>query len=533
VRHPLPFLLALPLVTMMAATALIQGCASREADQVIASAIRKQVAVKTGWFRKRATVDDDDIQPSVRAFYKERRYMPAWTHIGGPTADARALVKRLGDAPEHGLDPKHYDYDRLKSLMEALEPGVPATDGAQLADMASLDVELTRNFLKYATHLATGQVNPLQLPADWHVRQRKRDMVPALVEAVTRHRVGRVLDSMAPKGAQYAALKQALGEYRALAARGDSTSPGRKSSPGPDAATLARRIRLIELNMERWRWVPDSLLGDRYVMVNIPEFMLRVVERGRTALAMRVVVGKEFSKTPMFTDEITYMVLNPTWNVPASIAVDEILPEVQRDRSYLTRNNMRVFENETDRAIEIDPADVDWSDQSAEDFHYAIRQDPGPANPVGHVKFMCPNQFNVYLHDTPSDRLFAAEERDFSHGCIRLEKPVDFAVYLMKAEAWSPERVKAAFDSAHNSSIKIPEPLPVRIFYWTVFTDERGVLQFCDDVYGLDELLDRSLRSARTDIKQPVRTALLIHAPKPEPASISRLRTRSARKRAA
>ena len=206
---------------------------------------------------------------------------------------------------------------------------------------------------------------------------------------------------------------------------------------------------------------------------------------------------------------------------------------MQKDPSYLARNNMRVFENETDRATEIDPDDVDWSDQSAEDFRYAIRQDPGPANPVGHVKFMCPNQFNVYLHDTPTDRLFAAEERDFSHGCIRLEKPVDFAVYLMKAKGWGPETVMAAFDSAHNSSVRIPEPLPVRIFYWTVFTDDHGVLQFVDDVYGLDQLLDGSLRGRRTDIKEPVRTALLNHAPKPEPASNSRLRTRSARKRAA
>ena len=320
-RRPLPLLLALSFLTLMVATALLQGCASREADQVIASAIRKQVAVKTGWFRKRATVDDDDIQPAVRAFYKERRYMPAWTHIDGPTSDARALVKKLGAASEHGLDAKYYDYDRLTGLMEALEPGVPMAKGGEPADMASLDVELTRNFLKYATHLATGQVNPRQLPADWHVPQRKRDMVPALVEAVNKHRVDPVLESMAPKGTQYAALKRALGEYRELAARSDSTTNGRRSQRAPDAATLARRIRMIELNMERWRWVPDSLLGDRYVMVNIPEFVLRVVERGRTALAMRVVVGKEFSRTPMFTDEITYMVLNPTWNVPASIAV--------------------------------------------------------------------------------------------------------------------------------------------------------------------------------------------------------------------
>ena len=532
-RRPLPILLSALFAGVLIASALLQSCATREADQAIASAIRKQVAAKTGWFRKRATVDDDDIQPSVRAFYKQRRYLPAWTHIDGPTDDARALVKRIGEAPADGLDPKNYDVERLTELMEALKPGVPMTKGGEPADMAALDVELTRNFLKYATHLATGQVNPLQLPADWHVQQRKRDMVPVLAEAVAKHRVNPTLDSVAPRGAQYVTLKQGLAEYRALATRSDSTTTGRRSAPAPDAATLARRIRMIELNMERWRWVPDSLLENRYVMVNIPDFSLRVVEGNRTVLAMRVVVGKEFSRTPMFTDEITYMVLNPTWNIPASIAADEILPEVQKDASYLKRNNMRVFSDETDRATELDPADVDWSSLSAEDFRYAIRQDPGPANPVGHVKFMCPNQFNVYLHDTPADQLFNASARDFSHGCIRLEKPVDFAVYLMKDKGWGPATVTAAFDSAHNSSVKVPEPLPVRIFYWTVFSDDRGALQFRDDVYGLDELLDHSLRGRRADIQQPVRTALLIHAPKPDPASNPRLRTRPARKRAA
>jgi murein L,D-transpeptidase YcbB/YkuD len=300
-----------------------------------------------------------------------------------------------------------------------------------------------------------------------------------------------------------------------------------------DARSLAQRIRTIELNMERWRWIPDSLLGDRYVMVNIPEFMLRVIEHDRPVLTMRVVVGKEGSRTPMFTDEITYMVLNPTWNVPASIAVDEIVPEIQKDASYLERNNMRVFSNETDKAVEVDPSDIDWSAVSTGNFRYAIRQDPGPENPVGNVKLMCPNQFNVYLHDTPSDQLFSAGARGFSHGCIRLEKPVDFAVYLMKSKGWSHETVTAAFDSANNTSVKVPEALPVRIFYWTAFIGDGGQLQFRDDVYGFDQLIDRVLRQQRPDIKQPVRTALMNRAPNSETAQNPLLRTRPARKRAA
>jgi murein L,D-transpeptidase YcbB/YkuD len=234
---------------------------------------------------------------------------------------------------------------------------------------------------------------------------------------------------------------------------------------------------------------------------------LRVVENDHPVLEMRVVVGKDFSRTPMFNDEISYLVLNPNWNIPASIATDEILPAVQEDESYLQKNNIRVFENETNQAKEIDPMQVNWASMSPEDFQYSFRQDPGPENPVGHVKFMCPNQFNVYLHDTPSNQLFSARERAFSHGCIRVEKPVDLAVYLLRDEGWDVARVESEFKTADNTSVKVPEPIPVRILYWTAFSDDRGVLQFRDDVYEFDQLLDRAVRPRGADIQSPLQTA--------------------------
>lgn len=527
--------------------------------------IRKQVAEPVGWFRKRATVDDDDIQPLVRRFYKGRKHLPAWTHINGPTADARELMRAIGEAPSQGLSLEQYDYERLKAAMDKLSPELRLGAAGKPAEMAALDIELTRNFLKHGSHLYGGQVNPLQLPADWHVKPRRRDMVKVLNEAIARHRVENALESLVPPTPQYAALRKALIQHRQLqerggwaeipagpalkrgssgarvealqnrlAASGDlgSHPAGRfdRSTEGavrrfearhglePDGVVgtadlhelnlpVSHRIRQIELNMERWRWVSDSLLSGRYVMVNIPNYSLQVVENGNTALAMRVVVGKDFSRTPMFTDEISYLVFNPVWNVPSSIATQEILAEAQQDPSYLQRNNMRVFENETNEATEVNPADIDWSSMSPEDFRYAIRQDPGPDNPVGHVKFMCPNQFNVYLHDTPAGQLFSARERTFSHGCIRVEKPVDLAAYLLQDKGWGPDRIVAEFVTAENTSIKVPQPVPVHIFYWTAFFDERGALQFRDDVYNFDELLDRSLRRTRTDIKTPVRTA--------------------------
>jgi murein L,D-transpeptidase YcbB/YkuD len=551
----------LGLVSLVGA-ALLLGCASSDADREIALAIRKQVAEPSGWFQKRPTVDDDDVQPLVRRFYKGRKYFPAWTHIDGPTADARELLEAIDEAPQHGLSLEQYDYQRMRTAMEKPRP----LGRGEPADLAALDVELTRNFLKLASHLSGGQVNPLQLPADWHVQPGKRDLIGVLVEAISKHRVAQALQSLAPKNPQYAGLRKALAEYRHVQEEGGWPEvPGgaalRRGSSGARVAALqkrllasgdlgglyvpgrfdastqaavnrfetrhglevngvvgtddlrelnlpvAHRIRQIEVNLERWRWLSDSLMQGRYVMVNIPDYSLRVVEAGRTVLAMRVVVGKDYSRTPMFTDEISYLVFNPVWNVPSSIATAEILGEVQRDPTYLERNKMRVFENETDAATELDPASIDWPSVSPDDFRYAIRQDPGPENPVGRLKFMCPNQFNVYLHDTPAGQLFAARERTFSHGCIRVEKAVELAAYLLRDEGFGVDRLAAEFETADNTSVRVPRPIPLHILYWTAFIDERGILQFRDDVYGFDHLLDRTLRKQRPDIKTQVRTA--------------------------
>lgn len=548
---------------VLALTAL--SCRSSESDGEIARVIRQRVG-PAGWFQKRATVDDDDIQPLVRRFYRNRKYLPAWTHIDGPTRDAGALLEALTNARAEGLNPAQYDVERLQQAIEKSgAPGLPTE--ARTAQAAALDIELTRNFLKHAAHLYSGQVNPVQLPADWHIKPRRRDMVEVLEHAISRHQVESSLESLTPGFPQYEELRKALADYRRIEAEGGwpripSGATLRRGGSGArvdslqrrltvtrdlggryragqfDAATEAalerfearhglesdgvagpedlralnlpvtHRIRQIELNMERWRWLPDSLLGDRYLMVNIPNYSLQVVENDRTVLAMRVVVGKEFSRTPMFTDEVSYMVFNPVWNVPSSIASQEILAEVQQDPEYLRRNNIRVFENESDRAVEVDPQQIDWGSMSPEDFHYNFRQDPGPENPVGHVKFMCPNQFNVYLHDTPANQLFAARERGFSHGCIRVEKPIDLAAYLMKDEGWDDARVVQEFGTADNTSVKVPSPIPVHIFYWTAFTDENGALQFREDVYDFDHLLDNVLRSRRPDIKTPVRAAI-------------------------
>jgi len=542
---------------------LLHGCSTRKGDSRIALEIRHEVARPFRWFKK-ASVDDDDIQPLVRKFYLARRFQPAWTHDNGPTGDANELMKELAEAPDYGLRSEDYDLQRLETLKS--ESGVVLGGEGKPKTLAALDIELTRNFLKYATHRSSGQINPKQLPADWHVQPRKNDVVAALTAAIDGHRVHEALDSVDPEGRQYGELRNALASLRQLEAKGGwpEVPPGgalKRGSSGPrvaalqqrlaasgdlgggyaasrfDAATeaglrsfqerqglepdgvandddfaqlnvpIGSRIRQIGLNLERWRWVPESLFVGRYLEVNVPEYMMRVHEGGHTVLDMRVVVGKRFSPTPFFVDEISYLVINPFWNVPASIATEEILLELQKDPDYLAKNNMRLLSSPGEDASEVDPHSVNWNATSPEDFTYAIRQDPGPYNPVGHVKFMCPNQFNVYLHDTPSDQLFAASERSRSHGCIRLERPLDLAEYVLRGKPeWDRVGIEAAFDSSHNRSVTLPEPLPVRIMYWTAFVDDRGRLQFRDDVYGLDKMLDRALRAPRPGISTTVRT---------------------------
>lgn len=526
---------------------------------MIARTIRKQVAKPFLWFR-RATVDDDDIQPLVRRFYKNRSNLPAWTHLSGATGDARDLMTELAAAPEHGLRLEDYDVPSLRRRMDAAGGPLAAPSADRAANLAALDVELTRNFLKYATHRSSGQVNPLQLPAEWHIKPRTVDAVAVLQDAIDHHRVKAALDGLDPADPGYARLRQALVRYRELAAKGGwpqvPDGPAlRRGGSGPrvtalqqrlaatgdlaggytagrfDGATeaavrqfqsrlglepdgvvraetiaqldvpAAQRIRQIELNLERRRWVPDSLIRGRYIEVNIPSFALEVVDGATRPLAMRVVVGKQFSPTPMFSDQVSYVVFNPTWNVPSSIARAEILPALQQDPDYLEKNGLRLYENDGNDAKEVDPREIHWGDVEPESFTYAVRGDPSEQNPLGHVKFMCPNQYDIYLHDTPSGHLFEARERGFSHGCIRVEHPQELADYVLRGKpGWDDARVAAAFDTSHNAAVTLPEPVPVHIVYWTAYVDDSGRLQLRDDIYGLDHLLDQAIRTRRPSI---------------------------------
>jgi murein L,D-transpeptidase YcbB/YkuD len=536
------------------------GACSTEHDRAVRDALEEQLGRRVRLFR-RPTVDIDDVQPLARRFYRERGFRPAWISSWGPTGAAHALVDAIEAAPRDGLDPRHYGLDSIQAVMRQVDTGLFGP-GADPRRLAALDLRLTRTFLGYAAHLASGQVDPKKLPTEWHVAPRQVDLVATLNQALERRRVGKALADLAPSDRRYASLRDLLARYRAIAAAGgwpslpDGRPPRRgqrgdrvallrarliasgdlaaapRAKPVFDAATeeavrrfqrrhglepdgtvgpdelaamnvpVERRIHQIELNMEQWRWRAQPL-GERYVMVNIPDYSLRVVEDERTVMTMRVVVGERFTQTPLFSDEIIYLVLNPWWNVPPAIIVNEMLPAIQDDDDYLEKNTLHVFDGPGREAVELDPRSIHWDDLSAEDFDSTVpdhprgiflRQEPGPANPLGRIKFMCPNPFDIYLHDTPAGHLFGARERDFSHGCIRAEKPLDLAEYLLYGKAGeNHDALVAALASSRDSTLKLPRSIPVHLLYWTAWVDDQGEVQFRDDVYGLDRALDQAL----------------------------------------
>ena len=495
----------------------------------------------------------DSLQPLVARFYRERDFRPGWTSAIGARREAFELEVALDHAAHEGFRRNPVEARRIHDLLAELRPSIfgPVPEPRRLAE---LDLLLTRTYFASAAQSLGGRVRARDLPIDWRTGPRRADLVQSLEASLHDRRVAESLHRLDPPHPGYAALRAAYERYRAIATRGGwpVVRPGALLGPGregarvkalrdrlafeddlgpapPDSARFdasltqavrrfqrrhgldttgivgardiaaldvpaGARLRQIELNLERWRWVPDTL-GERYLLVNIPEYTLRVIDRDRVTSTIRVVVGKPSWPTPVFSAAVRYVVFNPLWNVPATIGAGEVLAEVQKDPEYLTRNNIRVYDGTGPKAEEIDPETIRWSMLSPEDMPYAFRQDPGPANPVGHVKFMCPNPFNVYLHDTPSTQYFRRTERAFSHGCVRVEQPLVLAEYVLGGSPeWNRQGIAAAIDTSSNQAVTVPEPLPVHILYFTAWVDDDGTVEFRRDIYGLDDLLDRALK---------------------------------------
>lgn len=480
---------------------------------------------------------DDSIAEQIRArveesgvlldFYARRSFRAAWSGEHGPNRLADDLVDALSRADLEGLDPEDYHFSKIRASLDTLRAA--AGDGRILTPrrLADLDLLLSDAFLQYGSHLLGGRVDPETLHPRWEANRRGGDLGTVLEEALDSRKVARALKRLVPNQEGYERLREALVRERVIAAQGgwpkdlrerlrlegdlrddDSLDVGLKrfqrrhgldETGTVDSETRAElnvsaeaRAEQLRINLERWRWLPQDL-GRRRILVNIAAFDLQVIEDDEVVLAMRVVVGKAYRRTPVFSDTVRYIVLNPNWHVPRSIAVDELIPKIQSDPSYLERVGMRLLTAGPDPQ-EVDPSTVDWSTITADSFPYRFRQDPGRLNALGHIKFMFPNPHDVYLHDTPSRRLFAETQRDFSHGCIRVEKPIELAVYLMKkGSRWNREAIEEAVDEGTERTIYLPRPTPIHILYWTAWADEDGTIQFRRDINGLDQVLGKAL----------------------------------------
>jgi murein L,D-transpeptidase YcbB/YkuD len=403
-----------------------------------------------------------------------------------------------------------------------------------------------------APHLRDGRVPRGLLDREWTLSTRNLDWL-AHLRREHEHDPARVFAALEPRHEGYRRLREALARYRAIAAAGGwpelpAGPPLAEGASDPRVALLVRRlvmtgdlpatardtvfdrrlvsaigafqarqgiprsgivgeatrailnvpvetrIRQIELNLERWRWLPEEL-GERRIEVNIPAYRLELVDSGRVARAMRVVVGKRVSPTPVFSDAVTYVDVNPTWTLPPSVVQKELVHELRRKPDYLAANGMYVVSIADARRDTVDASTVPWKQATSDSFPYLIIQGAGPENPLGRVKLMCPNEYDVYLHDSPQRSRFGVAVRDYSHGCVRVEEAVALADSLLRPVLADTATVDSLVARATWRRVRLPKPVPVHFLYWTAWADEAGRLCYRDDIYGLDERLEAALRT--------------------------------------
>ncbi|MFT5391848.1 MAG: murein L,D-transpeptidase YcbB/YkuD [Gammaproteobacteria bacterium] len=502
----------------------------------------------------------------IQANYVGAAHAPLWVSHDGPTARARELAQAISALTRDGLNPKDYDIAAISSLV-AQGNGI-----AELADLdvrlslalvhAASDLASGRleprqvnpklyiypQDIDHATVLAgarneedvaaylqsfqPGQANYHRLKSALaHYRTLAADTSwptidsgDTLKRGMEDPRVGlvrsrlRLLEDL-PLGTPLATAPNRYDDSVAASVRHFQARHGLDQDGKVGKNTLAalnvspsQRVEQILLNLERRRWMPDKF-EPRYVFVNLADFYLKVVEnidgRERTIHTTEVVVGKRYHQTPEFSHKIRYLVINPYWNVPVSIARNELFAKFKKDPSYIQARGYELFDGYGAGAGIVDPELIDWESLSRRDFRYKIRQRPGPENALGTIKFMFPNRHNIYLHDTPSRTLFKRTERAFSHGCIRVKDPDLLAATLLQWQSdWPTKRVRQTVADGERTVVSLAEPVPVHLAYITAWVNKNGAVHFRNDVYDRDKSLAAVLLPAlSTDRTPPVTTA--------------------------
>lgn len=532
---------------------------SSASSQTLLDAVRERLRtrVETAGTPPRIVVGGEPIHAifTLPLFYERRTYQPAWIGNRGKLELANELVNAIREADQDGLSPEDYHLSLIELTLQNIGTSRGTEKSLDPAMLTDLDLLLTDAFLIYGSHLLAGRINPETIDPEWVANRREVDLAMSLQAALDSTQIEAKLKSFLPPHPGYQRLRLALARYRDMAKKGGwplvpdgpkmekgdrdkrvivlrtrlglSSDLGYTSEGNGDLfdeeleeavlkfqenhglkadgivgrltmtalnVPVEDRVRQIEYNLERWRWLPQDL-GKRYILVNIANFELDVLEDSQAVMNMRVVVGKNYRRTPVFSDRMTYLVLNPYWHVPPEIAVKDILPLVRKDVNYLVEKHIKLFEGWGVEARAVDQNMIDWRKITPANFRYRFRQEPGSANALGRVKFMFPNRFDVYLHDTPSRELFEKTERTFSSGCIRLEKAMKLAEYVLRGNPqWTSEKLLAAIDRSVELTVRLPEPIMIHILYWTAWANENGSVHFLKDIYGRDQRLRQALQ---------------------------------------
>ena len=532
------FLLVLALFTITEFVSA--GARARAGEASDIEALRARVeAIRTGVSNVELgeTIAATTLLP---AFYESRNFRRAWSD----GSRAEALLRAIRDSERDGLDPSDYHRDALEAAAKS-----------KPEDELGLDLIRTDALIRLGYHILFGKVDPASFDPDWNYERviQGFDAVRELEDLLAAPDLAARLDSEKPSHPIYVGLRAALARYRALrdaggwprvpagaplkpgaadvrvrvlrarlAATEDLPSTEVEAPAGSEAydeslaaavrrfqarhglnedgvvgartleelnVSVAKRIDQLRVNLERGRWLLRDI-GRTFLAVNVAGYRLVYVKDGAIAWETKVQVGKPYRATPVFRSEISYLVLNPTWTVPPGILRNDIIPEQRRDGGTLERKGLRVFDRS---GQEVSPSAVDWSARS---FPYTVRQDPGPTNALGRVKFMFPNEHNVYLHDTPSRNLFESDDRAFSSGCIRVEDPLKLAELLLAGQSnWNRQTIDRVVAAGETRTVTIKPRVPVLLTYWTAWVRASGELQFRRDIYGRDPEVSAALNA--------------------------------------